>query len=233
MNEVYEIRGQKGFFGRLRDMSALSWIVWANVIIFIIELIVLSSNKNGINYFAINAVNIFSFKYPWTLILHMFSHANFLHLLVNMLALLSFGKIAERIIGRKRFFWFYLAAGMFAGLLSVSLAKLYGYGFWANVFGSPDIYMLGASGAIFGVAGLFVVLLPRLRFGILFIPFFSLPGVIMIPAFLVILWLVSVFAGLPVGNVAHFGGFLAGVLYGFYLKIKYPKKVGILQRHFR
>src|SRR3989338_442881 len=147
-----------------------------------------------------------------------------------MFALFSFGTLAEKIIGKKRFIWFYLIAGLFAGILSILLSGFFGFGFWEKVFGSPEVYMLGASGAIFGVAGLFVVLLPRLRFGIIFIPFFSLPAYMMIPFVLVIMWIASIGAGLPLGNVAHFGGFLAGLVYGFYLKIKYKRKVAMLQK---
>jgi hypothetical protein len=150
-----------------------------------------------------------------------------------MFALFSLGTLTEKIIGRKRFVWFYLISGIFAGLLSVLLSGFFGFGFWEKVFGSPEIYMLGASGAIFGVAGVLVMILPRIRFSIIFVPFFSLPGYIMIPLVLVIMWVASVGAGLPIGNVAHFGGFLVGLAYGFYLRAKYKRKVMLLQRYFR
>ena len=93
--------------------------------------------------------------------------------------------------------------------------------------------MVGASGAIFAIAGLYVILLPRLRFSIIFFPFFSLPAYIMIPAVLFIFWGLSAVFNWPIGNVAHFGGFLAGLIYGLYLKGKYPGKVNRLQRMFR
>ena len=121
---------------------------------------------------------------------------------------------------------------MFAGLLAVILAGFFGFGFWTRVFGTREIYMLGASGAIFGIAGLFVVLLPRLRFGIMFIPFFTLPAYIMVPLFLIIVWIATIFSGMPIGNSAHFGGFVAGLVYGFYLRMRYKKKIMMLQRYF-
>ena len=217
----------------LREKSAVWWIVTISVVIFFIELISFSINPEFIKYFAISASNFFNGRYLWTLLLHIFSHGGFFHLLVNMFALFSLGTLAEKIIGKKRFIWFYLIAGLFAGILSILLSGFFGFGFWEKVFGSPEVYMLGASGAIFGVAGLFVVLLPRLRFGIIFIPFFSLPAYMMIPFVLVIMWIASIGAGLPLGNVAHFGGFLAGLVYGFYLKIKYKRKVAMLQKLFR
>lgn len=217
----------------LREKSAVWWIVVICVVVFIAESILLLLNSEYISYFALSASNFLNGLYPWTILIHMFAHGGFFHLLVNMIALVSLGGLCERIIGRKRFVVFYLLAGLFAGLLSVLLAGFLGFGFWASVFGSPEVYMVGASGAIFGIAGLFVVLLPRMRFGIIFLPFFSLPAFVMIPLVLVIMWIASIGAGLPLGNVAHFGGFLAGLVYGAYLRTKYRKKVMMLQRFFR
>ena len=218
---------------RLAGKSAIWWIISLNLIVFVIEFIFLAVNPDFVKYFAISANNFLAGKYLWTLIVHMFSHGGFLHLFVNMIALFSLGGLCEKIIGRKRFVWFYLIAGMFAGLLSVVLAGFFGFGFWEKVFGSPEVYMLGASGAIFGIAGLFVVLLPKMRFSIIFIPFFSLPGYIIIPAILFVMWAASVAAGLPLGNVAHLGGFLMGLVYGAYLRVKFKRKVEMLQRYFR
>ena len=217
----------------LREKSAVWWIIAISFVSFLVEIVFLAINPDFVKYFAISASNFLSGKYLWTILTHIFAHGGVFHLLVNMFALFSLGTLTERIIGRKRFIWFYLIAGLFAGLLSVFLSGFFGFGFWEKVFGSPEVYMLGASGAIFGIAGVLVMLLPRIRFSIIFIPFFSLPGYIMIPLVLVIMWAASISAGLPIGNVAHFGGFLAGLVYGFYLRARYRRKVEILQRHFR
>jgi len=150
-----------------------------------------------------------------------------------MLALFSIGGLCERIIGRKRFFWFYLISGVFAGLCAVILSGFFGNGIGERLFGSPDTFMVGASGAIFAIAGLFVILLPRVRFGIMFLPFFSLPAYVMIPLVLVLTWVFAYVTNLPIGNTAHLGGFICGLAYGYYLRTKYKKKVMVLQRHFR
>ncbi|MEM4259381.1 MAG: rhomboid family intramembrane serine protease [Candidatus Pacearchaeota archaeon] len=218
---------------RLDKKSAVWWISILCIAVYIFEFIFLMINPDFIKYFALQADNFLNGRYPWTILTHMFSHGGFFHLLVNMLALISLGGLCEQLIGRRRFFAFYILAGLFAGILSVILAGFFGFGFLENVFGSPSVYMLGASGAIFGIAGLFVVLLPRMRFGIIFVPFFSLPGFIMIPLVLILMWVASIGAGLPIGNVAHFGGFLVGLSYGFYLRIKYRRKIIMLQRYFR
>jgi len=164
----------------------------------------------------------------------MFVHGGFFHLFINMFVLFQLGGLSEKIIGRKRFFWFYILSGLFAGILAVILPTLYGNTpLGARIFGSPDIFMVGASGAIFALAGLFVVLLPKLRFMIIFLPFFSLPAYVMIPLVLFITWAVTIAGNFPIGNVAHFGGFLAGLAFGFYLRTKYKRKVAMLQRMFR
>jgi len=47
------------------------------------------------------------------------------------------------------------------------------------------------------------------------------------------LWAVSIGAGLPVGNTAHFGGLIVGLIYGIYLRGKYPRKIGMLNKMFQ
>ena len=52
-------------------------------------------------------------------------------------------------------------------------------------------------------------------------------------AVLFITWLAAIAGNFPIGNVAHLGGFLAGIAYGYYLKKKYKRKVIMIQRRFR
>lgn len=226
MRRIYK----EGFF---RNLSTVGWLILINAVISITAFVSWGISENSVKYFALKPVSILQGEYLWTLILHMFTHGGFFHLFINMFVLFSLGGLCERIIGRKRFVWFYLLSGLFAGILSVVLAGYYGFGFWEKVFGSPTVFMVGASGAIFAIAGLFVMLLPRLRFFIIFFPFVSFPAYVIVPAVLLLTWLASIWGGLPIGNVAHFGGFLAGIIYGFYLRTKYKKKVKMLQRHFR
>lgn len=214
--------------------SLTALIIFVNVIIFIASLILVAFfGENVYSYLAIYPPNIVSGKYLWTLITHMFMHGGIFHLAFNMIVLYSLGGLTEKIIGRKRFFWFYMISGVAAGLLSAYLAFYFSQGFLEKIFGAPDIFMVGASGAIFAIAGLFVVLLPRIKFSIIFLPFFSLPGYVMVPLVLLLTWIFSIAGNLPVGNVAHFGGFLVGIIYGSYLRVKYKRKVNMLQKFFR
>ncbi len=218
---------------RFANLPAVGMLIIVTAIISSLAFLAWAVNSASIQYFALQPTAILQGKYLWTLFIHMFVHGGLLHLFVNMFVLFSLGGLCEKIIGRRRFFWFYMSAGIFAGILAVLTAGLFGFGFWAKVFGTSEDYMVGASGAIFALAGLLMVLLPRLRFSIIFLPFFSLPAYIMVPFVLVATWALSVAAGWHVGNIAHFGGFVVGLLYGYYLRLTYRRKILLLERYFR
>ena len=227
------------FFSRL---SVTGWLILINVVFFILATTIITINSSYLNYIALKPSDILQGKYLWTFLTSMFMHAPStavfpisllsIHLFVNMFVLFSLGSFCERLIGKKRFFWFYIISGLLAGGLFVLLAGLYGNSLIGEkLFGSPLISAVGASGAIFAIAGLFMILMPNMRFAIIFLPFFTLPAYIMIPLVLLLTWAVSAGTGLPVGNTAHLGGFLAGVIYGIYLRNKFPKKVKMLNKY--
>jgi len=237
----YKLRRRQGnkLTEWFRNRTIVGWLIIINVVAFIAELIAYFISEKSFEYIALKPETILQGQNLWTLLTHMFVHdptpSNlFMHLIINMIVLYSLGNLCEKIIGKKRFFWFYILSGLFAGILSVVLAGFFGTtAIGARIFGSPDIFMVGASGAIFAIAGLYVILLPRLKFMIIFLPFFSLPAYVMIPLVLFGVWLITIATGAPIGNVAHFGGFLAGIIYGIYLRKKYKRKIIALQRMFR
>jgi membrane associated rhomboid family serine protease len=144
----------------------------------------------------------------------LFLHGSWLHLLGNMLFLWIFGNNIEDRLGRFRYLLFYLAAGMVAT-----------YGFALANPNSTEV-LIGASGAIAGVLGAYLVLYPRTRVWSLvpFLFFIPLP----LPAWLVLgLWFLlqwayaAGFAITSAGSVAylaHVFGFLAGVLVGLIVR---------------
>jgi membrane associated rhomboid family serine protease len=148
-------------------------------------------------------------------------HANLAHLFVNMVSLYFVGNFVERLIGKKRLAIFYLASGIIAGLFFVFLALI----FQAEL----NVYAVGASGAIFGLAALLMILIPRLPVLVFFILPMPLWAAMMVLLFG--LWIISIFAGLPIGNTAHFGGFVCGVVFGSYLRYKYKRKVKLLNAY--
>ena len=141
-----------------------------------------------------------------TLVTSTFLHAGWLHLVGNMLFLWIFGDNLEGTLGRVGFLLFYLVAGAGAGLAQ-----------WAAGPGSP-IPTVGASGAIAGVMGGYLLMFPRARVDVLVI-LVVIIRVIPIPAWVVLLlWLGLQVAGgwaadPLTGGVAywaHAGGFLVG-----------------------
>ena len=145
-----------------------------------------------------------------TLITSMFMHGGFAHLGGNMLYLWIFGDNLENRLGHARFFFFYILCGVLASLTHV---------FSDYIFGENHLIpSLGASGAISGVMGGYLLLFPGRRVTVFFV--FMLLNV---PAFIVLgMWILlqvangtgylggSEASGIAYG--AHIGGFIAGLL---------------------
>ena len=149
----------------------------------------------------------------WTPLTSMFLHGGWGHLLGNLLFFWVFGNNVEDSMGRVRFLVFYLLCGVIAAGSHIVLDP------------RSAIPTVGASGAISGVLGAYLVLYPRVRVRMLFW-FLLFIKVIRVPAWAVLLWWFfwQVVAGLPqlmtvnrevsggVAVWAHIGGFVAGVV---------------------
>lgn len=231
MAEIYRIQNRKrrNFLGE--KFSITLWLIIINLIVFFLMLFLMNIfGEKVFSWVALQPKAVFSGN-VWTLLTSMFMHANFTHLFVNMVSLFFIGGFIEKLIGRKRFFWLYILSGIFASLMFVILAYFLGNtGLGMKIFGSPDVFAVGASGAIFALGGLLVVLTPNLRV----YAFFIIPMRIWVAMifFLAIMWIASIGAGLPFGNTAHLGGLIAGIAYGLFLKNKYPQKTKMLSNHF-
>jgi len=272
---------QQGFFSSwVSSWDLTSWLILANVLFFII-LAVLRGFFSVDELLALQPKSLFENGYYWTLITSMFMHANFAHLFVNMFSLFFVGRFLEALIGKKRFFWLYIFSGIFAGLFFAVLSYFFGStGFGINIFGMPDTYAVGASGALFGIVGVLAFLTPKnkvyllagplmaiifqaiivnfissqgllsfLDFVVMFyifisifsmmsfraskiavpveMPFWILPFVALIP-----LIIIGLFVSLPIGNMAHLGGLIAGGAYGLYLRCKYKRKTQLICEYF-
>lgn len=145
---------------------------------------------------------------PWlpdhvTLLSYMFLHADFFHLLSNMLFLWVFGDNVEDALGHLKYLVFYLLCGALAGL--------------AHLFIYPDSYgpLIGASGAVAGVMGAYLVLYPQVRVFVLNKIIVMFP--IALPAWVVLgIWIVGQLVYVTIGSDdgvawwAHIGGVAAG-----------------------
>ena len=142
-----------------------------------------------------------------TIFTSMFLHANLLHIGGNMLYLWIFGNNIEDVLGHLKFAIFYLLGGVGAAL--------------AQVFVNPmaQVPMVGASGAIAGLLGAYLVLFPRARIiTILFIQITALPASIVLGFWIALQVINSLLLGggmVPGGEIAyaaHIGGFATGVM---------------------
>jgi membrane associated rhomboid family serine protease len=222
MNGVYRIypKQRKSFFNNFTINTKLILI---NVILFLIFLPLISFGKVSIDYIAINPSNIFQGMFLWTFLTSMFMHGSFFHLFANMLSLFFVGSLIEKILGSRRYLYFYLISGLFASLFFILSSLIFLKDF--------NTYAVGASGALFALIGLLMFLTPDLPVYLMFIPIpikmkYAAPGM------LIVLWLISIAGNIPIGNTAHLGGLLIGLVYGFYLRKKYKNKIKYLSRHF-
>ena len=138
------------------------------------------------------------------LLTSMFLHAGPLHLAGNMLFLWVFGNNIEDTLGRVRFVAFYLLCGLIAGLVHVALNA-------NSMF--PTV---GASGAIAGVLGAYLVLFPRARvLTLAFIVLVPLPAMLVLSLWFVLQLFTGASQQIGGGGVAwgaHVGGFVAGAI---------------------
>ncbi len=142
-----------------------------------------------------------------TVLTSMFLHGGWMHLLGNMLYLWLFGDNVEDSMGHGRYIVFYLVCGVAAVL--------------AHAFAAPqsEIPLIGASGAISGVLGAYLLLHPRARIlTLIFLGFFiqmvRLPAVLVLGFWIVVQLLSAAAEPADVGGVAflaHVGGFVAGM----------------------
>ena len=145
----------------------------------------------------------------FSLMTSMFLHGGFLHLAGNMLYLWIFGNNIEDAMGHRRFILFYIVCGIVATMTH------------ALTNPGSDVPMIGASGAISGVLGAYLLLFPRARVLVLvpiwiFIRMFYIPAGFVL-AFWFLLQLMSGAASVGQGGggvawFAHIGGFIAGMI---------------------
>lgn len=186
-------------------------LIAANVVIFLISLT-----------YQTNEMAMRRFLFDWALIpavftdgqqLHglfssMFLHGGWMHLIGNMLFLWIFGDNLEEELGHLGFSLFYLASGVAAGLAQVASAP------------QSLVPMVGASGAIAGVMGGYLLMFPKARVDILFIfivffRVFPVPAWLMLGAWFALQLLAGAGADPDTGGVAywaHAGGFVAGLV---------------------
>jgi membrane associated rhomboid family serine protease len=184
-------------------------IISLNVLVFLYQI---SLNQYESNYLIATYGLIPDRLHYSALLTSMFLHGGFMHLIGNMWFLWIFGDNVEDVLGHGKYLLFYLLCGILAAIVHVALNS------------DSRLPTIGASGAIAGVMGAYVVKFPHSRIITLVFIFIFLTTVEVPAAFMLIYWFViQLFSG--VGSIgysnvsrggtawfAHVGGFLAGVI---------------------
>ena len=164
-------------------------IIFINLLIYIGTLI----NRNLVIWLGLSP-SLFTAR-PWTLITSMFVHQEFWHLFGNMLVLFFFGRVVYKMMGGWRFTVIYLVGGIAGNILYLWL-------------GQPLSIAIGASGAVYALAGALVVLMPTMKV----LMWFILP----MPLWVVVLVFFVAWSFIPgVAWQAHIGGLVVGLIAGF------------------
>jgi membrane associated rhomboid family serine protease len=182
-------------------------IILLNAVFFVLEL---SGGDEFVKQWSVIPADIIGGRNWITILTSMFMHGSWMHIIGNMVFLWAFGPEMEDAMGPLRYLAFYLLSGLVASLAQIAAMP------------ASTVPNLGASGAIAGIMGAFIVTYPRDRIKtLLFLGWFA--TITLIPAALLIgLWIViqlfsqvgsvaNVQAG-GVAYMAHIGGFFFGAI---------------------
>ena len=210
-------------------------LILANIVVFL----VMSLSDSGLidssfawdigEKFAMKPNDIIHGERLYTLFTSLFLHAGFFHLFGNMLYLYIFGDNVEDIFGHVNYLSFYIICGLAASFAHISYAYVMRLTY-------PQLYdllimpVVGASGAIAGVLGAYLVLYPKARILTLVFPVIvPIPAIIFLGFWFLMQWFLGMFDILAFENAsgvaywAHIGGFIAGLILALIFGLKRKK----------
>lgn len=184
-----------------QSAKTVKQLFYANFIVFIIGILLQFVGFPFYETFALYPPGTPNFEI-YQFITYMFLHSGILHIVFNMLALVSFGYITEYHFGRDKFILFYLLSGIGSTLLHLLLTN-------------SQLPMVGASGAIYGIMVVSALVSPDEKVNI-----FPIPIGIKLKYLMSVLFGIEILLGISsttdgVAHFAHIGGGLTGIL--FYL----------------
>lgn len=178
-------------------------IILINFCIYALGFLYPTLNEYIHYYGAMNPILVHKYHMYWQFLSYMFVHQNISHVFFNMLALLVFGINLEKAIGSREFILFYLVCGALSGFFSFLVYWFTGY---------YQVFLLGASGAVYAVLFAYAVFFPR---SVIFIW-----GIVPVPApVLVLIYAIIELGsqffgnGSNVAHMTHLFGFFAAWLY--------------------
>jgi len=189
-------------------------LVAINVVVFLYEMTLGKNVNDFIISYGVIPQDISTGTRFYTLLTSMFMHGGFWHILGNMLFLWIFGDNVEDTLGKFWFIIMYFLAGITGSIAHILVSQ------------NSTIPTIGASGAISGVLGAYLILYPRAKVLalvpiIFFIRFIMLPAYVFLGFWIflqLILGIGSTAGGAGVAYFAHIGGFVIGVIFGLIFK---------------
>lgn len=175
------------------NLNAIWFLIAVNVLIFIFTLV----RPDVISFLGLTPALLP--HQPWIIITNLFVHGGFGHILCNMISLYFLGSFLTRLVGEKNFLKVYFAGGLLGNIFYIFL-------------GPPLTPGIGASGAIFALGGVLVIMAPRLPVFVFLIPI-PMPLWSAMTFFLIISFFVR-----GIAWQAHLGGFLLGLIAGYFFK---------------
>ena len=185
--------------GRYRSNRGFSlnpiWIIIA--VNFLMFIAIIISREVIVS---LGLVPILFLERPWTIITSMFLHAGFWHIIANMMTFYFFGTFLSRLVGQNRLLMVYFGGGILGNILYILL-------------GEPLSIAVGASGAVFALAGALVMMVPKMRVYLYFI--------VPLPLWVAVLGGFIILSFIPnVAWQAHLGGLIVGLIAGYFFRKK-------------
>lgn len=198
-----------------KEGSALTRLIYINIGVFLLVKIIgvffalAGYPFNLTEYLSVPSVSEVLIRQPWTPITYMFLHANFLHLLFNVLGLYWFGQLFLYHFEGSKLVSVYLLGGLAGAALYILAYNIF------PAFDSVYGLLLGASASVFAILVAVAFYDPEREIRMFFIGSFPLKYV---AAFYVVLSVISISSTNPGGNIAHLGGAFWGWFYIYQLR---------------
>jgi membrane associated rhomboid family serine protease len=171
-------------------------VIWLLIAVNFLFFIATSVNQDLISFLGLQPTSFLD--RPWTIVTNLFVHADIWHILGNMLILYFFGSFLYRLIGTRKFLITYFVGGILGNIFYILILP-------------SSLPAIGASGAIYALAGALVVMMPNLKVLLYFI--------VPMPLWVVVLVFFVLWSFIPgVAWQAHLGGLAFGLIAGYYFR---------------
>lgn len=211
--------------------SATFTLIALNVVAFLVQIALQGSSlpvTRGAGLFALSADGL-RHGYVWQLVTFQFMHANFLHLLLNCVAIYIFGTGVEEALGRKSFYVLYFSSGILGGLVQAVLGLV----LKGSIFEAP---VVGASAGAFGLTAAFALLYPDSLLMLFFVIPVKAKYLLPFSVVMAVIFMIVPSKGGNVAHAAHLGGMVAGyifVKYAVHWQFRWPRRTQTRRRSTR